>query len=499
LTSLYSPSRRSPSSSNGSAKRDPHAETSTNGKKRIREKSEEITTASTTKALSTTGIPPGRRGKKAKKEPQGINEQLEDGSFFFRPYPLFSSSLSMAISIVPRRRLAVIRPNSDLLNPPSNVSTNPDALLPSSASNPRPSSSSNAVALSSTHSSHDHPPNTSAHSHHPHFAKGKHPNQYTYRPKADAHDSATSPVKASSAGKFKSSAETSGAGPFTSSSSNNARNRQQSGPSHHSSRYDAASSSSHHPSTSSHHHHASESRSSSNLYSIPDHLSHLSHFLPPPSIPRLPIPPGFSPASAAGIETTKIRWPTKRMTVGEMRKRVRAVLDLVGRWPTGDREEGGSGLDLLLPPPSASSAVGQDEDGDESMDAGRGKGKGKAVAITVVDPLAVYGGKTRAEEVEELVRNLLEFETRFGNGAGSSGSNGRVGGGGEGIQTRGGNDSSAAAAAVREAREMAAAREAKKSESTSASGSGSRAGSVKPSKGVVIVEGSGGGADVEMS
>lgn len=72
------------------------------------------------------------------------------------------------------------------------------------------------------------------------------------------------------------------------------------------------------------------------------------------------------------------------MTVGEMRKRVRAILDFVGRWPVGDRP-------LPLPASMAKDLNGEPR-------------------------------KTRAEEVEELVRDLISFEQRFGSASfGTSG------------------------------------------------------------------------------
>lgn len=80
------------------------------------------------------------------------------------------------------------------------------------------------------------------------------------------------------------------------------------------------------------------------------------------------------------------------MTVGEMRKRVRGVLDFVGRWPVGEvaGEEEGEG----------------EGEGEEEKKVGRGQeGEGDETTPRV---------KSRAEEVEELVRDLISFEQRFG-------------------------------------------------------------------------------------
>ncbi|KAF8678347.1 Chitin synthase [Rhizoctonia solani] len=65
-------------------------------------------------------------------------------------------------------------------------------------------------------------------------------------------------------------------------------------------------------------------------WSLPDHLSHLADLLP------TPLPRGVSVRTSAGADLSieknaKIRWPGKRTTIGDMRKRVRGMLEWVGR------------------------------------------------------------------------------------------------------------------------------------------------------------------------
>ncbi|CAE6407219.1 Putative histone deacetylase complex subunit cti6 [Rhizoctonia solani AG-1 IB] len=65
-------------------------------------------------------------------------------------------------------------------------------------------------------------------------------------------------------------------------------------------------------------------------WSLPDHLSHLADLLP------TPLPHGVPVRARAGAELSieknaKIRWPGKRTTIGDMRKRVRGMLEWVGR------------------------------------------------------------------------------------------------------------------------------------------------------------------------
>lgn len=64
-------------------------------------------------------------------------------------------------------------------------------------------------------------------------------------------------------------------------------------------------------------------------WSIPDHLSHLTPLLPTPS------PVGVSVNVGADVRVVekgvRVRWPGKRTTIGEMRRRVRGMMEFVAR------------------------------------------------------------------------------------------------------------------------------------------------------------------------
>lgn len=132
-----------------------------------------------------------------------------------------------------------------------------------------------------------------------------------------------------------------------------------------------------------------------NHWSLPDHLSHLTSLLPTPAPVPLKVPSVSVSSEGVRRDTkdempTKVRWPGRRMTIGEMRKRVRGILDFVGRWPVDEdvaevKEGEGAAGDVDM----------AEENGAESS----GK-KDK--------------GKSRADQVEELVRDLIGFEQRFG-------------------------------------------------------------------------------------
>lgn len=65
-------------------------------------------------------------------------------------------------------------------------------------------------------------------------------------------------------------------------------------------------------------------------WQLPDHLAHLSNLLPSE------IPQPLNIRTGAGPETiqergVKVKWPTKRMTIGDMNKRVRNMVEYVTR------------------------------------------------------------------------------------------------------------------------------------------------------------------------
>jgi hypothetical protein len=65
-------------------------------------------------------------------------------------------------------------------------------------------------------------------------------------------------------------------------------------------------------------------------WQLPDHLAHLSSLLPSE------IPQPLNIKTGAGPETiqergVKVKWPTRRMTIGDMNKRVRNMLEYVTR------------------------------------------------------------------------------------------------------------------------------------------------------------------------
>lgn len=134
--------------------------------------------------------------------------------------------------------------------------------------------------------------------HHHGGARAKHPNQYTYRPKNGQPATSRapkSPVKRSHAGSSSHAAsETNGRGGGGAAS---------------------------------HSHGASTATFG---WGMPEHLKHLAHLLPSQSPQPLIVSSAVDPSAPPVAEpSTKVRFPGKRVTMPEMRKRARTVLDFV--------------------------------------------------------------------------------------------------------------------------------------------------------------------------
>jgi hypothetical protein len=239
--------------------------------------------------------------------------------------------------------------------------------------------------------------------------KVKHPNQYTYRPKgASSSGNGALGAPSTSGANGSLSAPTASASPTKSKFGEGRRSGGASG------------GRSGTPLNSASGDNAGGSRGSSGAsWGIPDHLSHLAGtILPSPGpvplrVPAVTVSHGEVRRESRDENPTRVRWPGRRMTIGEMRKRVRGILDFVGRWPAEESvKEEGEGAD----------PTGDGEDA--SMAAPTDEGKPVQPPIGAPDAAGTDDGpsapptkprvKSRAEEVEELVRDLIAFEQRFG-------------------------------------------------------------------------------------
>ncbi|KAF8342056.1 uncharacterized protein EI90DRAFT_3285224 [Cantharellus anzutake] len=75
-------------------------------------------------------------------------------------------------------------------------------------------------------------------------------------------------------------------------------------------------------------------------YNIPDHFSHLARLLPHPTPQGINVRVGPEEDNRVLERGVKVRWPPKRTTIGEMRRRVRGMMEYVARaqLEAGERE-----------------------------------------------------------------------------------------------------------------------------------------------------------------
>ncbi|KAL0956580.1 hypothetical protein HGRIS_002718 [Hohenbuehelia grisea] len=200
-------------------------------------------------------------------------------------------------------------------------------------------------------------------------------------------------------------------------------------------------------------------------WNLPDYLAHLEHILPTDTPRPLEVRAGPSNAGAAfgrgeSMERTmergvKVKWPSKRMSVGDMNKRVRALVEWVGREQATAMDRSRR-RDALMKSLKDSSSILEVPDKDKSAaneDMGASLSASKDVPMAVDDepstestePLAPAHeppDKTNADSstiaalkslsaaesaaeaasstmkmMEELMEELIGFQERFGPGA----------------------------------------------------------------------------------
>lgn len=180
-------------------------------------------------------------------------------------------------------------------------------------------------------------------------------------------------------------------------------------------------------------------------WNLPDYLSHLEQMLPTdvpqPLEVRAGAPSGSSSTRGESAERTmergvKVKWPAKRMSVGDMNKRVRALVEWVGREQASalDRGRRREALEKSLreqPDATPAEPTGSSEDVAAPTDA-------DAAMLVDDNPLAPepqnLPTKTTIESnlmsesalemssqtmkmMEELMEELIGFQERFGPGA----------------------------------------------------------------------------------
>lgn len=175
-------------------------------------------------------------------------------------------------------------------------------------------------------------------------------------------------------------------------------------------------------------------------WNLPDYLAHLEHMLPTNTPRPLEVRSAIGPGGRDSMERTmergvRVKWPSKRMSVGDMNKRVRALVEWVGREQAGalDRGRRREALEKALKEMRASGKMASVLAQSDAVD---GSARGSPMNLDNVtenhaessqpasrESLTSIGttactvdSKSTMKMMEELMEELICFQERFGLG-----------------------------------------------------------------------------------
>ncbi|KAF9049757.1 hypothetical protein BJ165DRAFT_1453476 [Panaeolus papilionaceus] len=163
-------------------------------------------------------------------------------------------------------------------------------------------------------------------------------------------------------------------------------------------------------------------------WNLPDYLSHLEHILPTdvpqPLEVRSSIAISGAAARADSTDRTmergvKVKWPAKRMSVGDMNKRVRALVEWVGREQASalDRGRRRQALEVALREPQLEEPDST-SDGTTAMEVDQPPNQQSTPARTNSQLYPSLEMSTQTMKMmEELMEELIGFQEKFGPGA----------------------------------------------------------------------------------
>lgn len=171
-------------------------------------------------------------------------------------------------------------------------------------------------------------------------------------------------------------------------------------------------------------------------WNLPDYLSHLEPMLPTQTPQPLEVrSSGGAVASGSrggSAELTmergvKVKWPAKRMSVGDMNKRVRALVEWVGREQANasdrDRRRKALEKDIRAQKNNGSAEAGSNDVPMVIDDEGLAPGEqGNQATQSSLSPYlmsesALHISEQTMTTMEELMQELISFQERFGPGA----------------------------------------------------------------------------------
>ena len=176
-------------------------------------------------------------------------------------------------------------------------------------------------------------------------------------------------------------------------------------------------------------------------WNLPDYLAHLEAMLPTHTPRPLEVRSGVADSLDHTVERgVKVKWPSKRMSVGDMNKRVRSLVEWVGREQAtaSERAKRKTALSGALQHPvqSTGSEKAGESDRKEDVDSGMilDEISVSPAPVSGVDGQTIGGPSTAPSPhepndvqssatmklMEELMEELIGFQERFGPGAGRS-------------------------------------------------------------------------------
>lgn len=173
-------------------------------------------------------------------------------------------------------------------------------------------------------------------------------------------------------------------------------------------------------------------------WNLPDYLSHLEPMLPT-NVPRPLEMRGFGAmpnGSDASDRTTergvKVKWPSKRMSVGDMNKRVRSLVEWVGREQAsamersrrreavenGLRENRAAGrLEAVREGEEDASRPNRTDNSSAAPNGSSSDLPPNGQSSSIPDGPGADSGAATMKMMEELMEELISFQERFGPGA----------------------------------------------------------------------------------
>lgn len=166
-------------------------------------------------------------------------------------------------------------------------------------------------------------------------------------------------------------------------------------------------------------------------WNLPDYLAHLEEMLPTDTPQPLEVRAGPGVAAGGRGESTertmergvKVKWPSKRMSVGDMNKRVRALVEWVGREQASALDRGRRRIALER----ALYELASDPGETEATNFSAGNGEPSLACSVEADSRQDHSSHlihntthplpSTMKIMEELMEELIGFQERFGPGA----------------------------------------------------------------------------------